>query len=150
MAVEVVPARLTHVGPIASRMREIDRIECLAMGHSPKQALRNGFTLSELALTALVDGRPEAMFGIVVTSALDRKAVPWMLGTDEVYRHGRELIKWGPHIIASLVDSSRVLSNLVSAQNSQAIRLLKRWGFTVEDEIQVIRDVPFRAFWMIR
>src|SRR3546814_1951556 len=105
---------------------------------------------SDVCSSDLVDGRPEAMFGIVVTSAMDRTAVPWMLGKDEVYRHGRELIKWGSRIIASLVDSSRDLSNLVSAQNSQAICLLKRWGFTVEAEIQVIRDDTLRAFWIIR
>lgn len=148
--VEVVPARITHVGPIASRIRAIDRLECEAMGHSPKHALRQGFLLSDRCWTALVDGRPEAMFGGVTLSALDRRATVWFLGTDEVYRHGRELLAWGPGLIAQAVDSSRWCGNLVSSANGKAIRLLRAWGFTVEPEEQMVGGVPFRQFWMTR
>lgn len=149
-SVEVVQARVTHIGPIASRMREIDRIECEAMGHGPKQALRQGFMLSDRCWTALVDGRPEAMFGSVTQSAIDRRAIVWFLGTDEVYRHGRILRSWGPGLLRRAVDSSWHASNLVSAANGKAIRLLEAWGFTVEREEQVVGGVPFRQFWMIR
>lgn len=148
--VEVVPARITHVGPIASRIRAIDRLECEAMGHSPKHALRQGFLLSDRCWTALVDGRPEAMFGAITWSALDRRSTVWFLGTDEVYRHGRELLAWGPGLIARAVDSSRWAGNLVSSANGKAIRLLRAWGFTVEPEEQMVGGVPFRQFWMTR
>lgn len=148
--IEVVPARITHVGPIASRIRAIDRLECEAMGHSPKHALRQGFLLSDRCWTALVDGRPEAMFGGVTLSALDRRSTVWFLGTDEVYRHGRELLAWGPGLIAQAVDSSRWCGNLVSSANGKAIRLLRAWGFTVEPEEQMVGGVPFRQFWMTR
>ncbi|KQN09821.1 hypothetical protein ASE85_02485 [Sphingobium sp. Leaf26] len=150
MKVEVVPARVTHIGPVASRIRDIDRIECEAMGHSPKKALRDGFLLSDRCWTALVDGRPEAMFGSVTVSALDRLATVWFLGTDEVYRHGRELLAWGPGLIAKAVDSSWRAGNLVSSANGKAIRLLRAWGFTVEPEEQMVNGIPFRQFWMIR
>ena len=148
--VEVVPARITHVGPIASRIRDIDRIECEAMGHSPKHAMRQGFMLSDRCWTALVDGRPEAMFGSVTISALDRRAAVWMLGTDEVYRHGRALLKMGPALIRLAVDSSWWAGNLVSSANGKAIRLLQAWGFTVDPEEYMVDGVPFRQFWMIR
>lgn len=148
--VEVVPARITHVGPIASRIRAIDRLECEAMGQSPKHALRQGFRLSDHCWTALVDGRPEAMFGAITWSALDRRSTVWFLGTDEVYRHGRELLAWGPGLIARAVDSSRWAGNLVSSANGKAIRLLQRWGFTVEPEEQMVGGVSFRQFWMTR
>lgn len=145
---EIVPARVTHVGPIATRMREIDRIECEAMGHSPKQALRSGFLNSDKVWTAVVDGRPEAMFGVVTVSAIDRTGTPWMLGTDAVYRHGRDLIRLGPYFVAQAVDSSRRLSNLISARNDKAIRLLRAWGFTVERDEVLVGGVPFLRFWM--
>ena len=150
MTVEVVTARATHIGPIATRMRDVDRVECEAMGHSPKKALRDGFLLSDRCWTALVNGRPEAMFGAVTVSALDRRASVWFLGTDEVYRHGRLLIAWGPALIRRAVDSSWSASNLVSSANGKAIRLLQAWGFTVEPEEQLVNGVPFRHFWMIR
>lgn len=119
------------------------------MGHNPKQALRNALMLSDKVWTALVDGEPEAMFGVVVESALTGEAVPWFLGTDEVYRHGRELVMWGPGMISRLRDSNKSLRNLVSAHNRQAIRLLWRWGFTVGKEETVVRGVPFLHFEMV-
>jgi len=149
-SIQVVPSRATHIGPIASRIRAIDRTECEAMGHSPKKALRDGFLYSDMCWTALVDGRPEAMYGVITTSAIEGRAVVWFLGTDEVYRHGRALLALGPRIIARLVDSIGTAGNLVSCQNRQAITLLKRWGFTVEDEISVISGVAFRQFWIDR
>lgn len=148
--IEVVPARATHIGPIATRIRDIDRIECEAMGHSPKQALRSGFLLSDRCWTALVDGRPEAMFGSITLSAIDRRATVWFLGTDEVYRHGRALLRMGPGLIAQAVDSRWQASNLVSSANRKAIRLLEAWGFTVEPEELIVSGIPFRPFWMIR
>lgn len=146
--VRLVPAAFKHINRIANRMREIDAEECRAMGHSPKQALRNGVMLSDKAWTALVDGQPEAMFGVVVENALTGDAVPWFLGTDEVYRHGRELLMWGPGMIDRLRDSRKTLRNLVSARNGQAIRLLRRWGFTVGKEEMLVRGVPFLRFEM--
>jgi ribosomal protein S18 acetylase RimI-like enzyme len=131
-------------------MRGIDQEECEAMGHSPKQALRNGFMLSDRCYTALVDGRPEAMFGAVTVSAIDRQCTVWFLGTDEVYRQGRILLSWGPAMLRRCVDSRWLASNLVSSANRKAIALLRRWGFTVEPEEQMVRGVPFRHFWMNR
>lgn len=148
--VEVVRARVTHIGPIAARMRAIDRVECEAMGHTPKHALRQGFLNSDRCWSALVDGRPEAMFGAVTLSAIDRRASVWFLGTDEVYRHGRLLLAWGPGLIRRAVDSRWKAENLVSSANGKAIRLLEAWGFTVEPEEQMVSGVPFRHFWICR
>lgn len=116
------------------------------MGHSPKEALRRGWRYSSKAWTALVDGQPEAMFGVVVDSALTGEATPWFLGTDEVYRHGRALLMWGPGIVERLCDSRLRLHNLVSARNGRAIRLLRRWGFTVFEEPVMVSGIPFLHF----
>jgi len=127
-------------------MRDIDRRECEAMGRPPKAALRAGLAQSVRAWTALVDDRPEAMFGVVIESALSGAAIPWFLGTDEVYRHGRELLMWGPGMIDRLHDSRMTLRNLVSSENRRAIRLLEKWGFEVSADEQEIRGVMFREF----
>lgn len=124
----------------------MDAMECRAFGREPKTALRVGLANSAQAWTALVDGRPEAMFGVVVNSVLTGDAVPWFLGTDEVYRHGRELLAWGPGIVERLHDSTLTLRNLVSVHNSNAIRLLERWGFTVRKEVIVSGGVAFYPF----
>jgi ribosomal protein S18 acetylase RimI-like enzyme len=131
-------------------MREWDRMECMALGRDPKAALRGGVWHSRLCWTALVDGRPEAMFGLSVASAIEGRGVPWMLGTDEIYRHGKELMLYGPALVAYMTDSTPILENLVSSGNHRAIRLLSRWGFTVEDEEHVFGGLPFRYFRMNR
>lgn len=144
--VRLVPAEWRHINRIAGHMRAIDAAECRAMGREPKQALRAAFMTSEKAWTALVDDVPQAMFGVVVESLIDRIGTPWFLGTDEVYRHARELIMWGPGILSRMGDSSRRLANLVSADNHRAIRLLRKWGFTVNDNEVIVRGVAFRQF----
>lgn len=144
--VAVVHAERRHINVIANRLRDIDREECTAMGRTGKEALRLAHTTSAKAWTALVDGRPEAMFGVVVEDLISGIGTPWFLGTDEVYRHGRELLMWGPGFVSRLSDSSKRLANIVSARNRRAIRLLQRWGFTVETDEVSVRGVAFRHF----
>lgn len=131
-------------------MRDIDRIECAALGRSPKQALRQGLIASTEAWTAKLDGIPHAMFGIVHTSLIDREAMPWFLGSDETYRHPREMLIFGTRLVAHWLDSSELLSNVIMTANVRAIRLLKRWGFTVGDEERMIGGHAFLDFWVAR
>lgn len=144
--IDLVRAEIRHIGRIAAGIRAIDREECEAMGRSPKQSLRLGLLTSDKAWTALLDGRPVAMFGVVTTDAIGGEATPWFLGTDEVYRHARAFIMWGPGMLSRMGDSRTRLSNLVSAHNSRAIRLLRRWGFEVGSDEVTIRGVPFLHF----
>lgn len=149
MRVEIVAASPLHVGPIATRMREIDARECEAMGHRPKDALRAGMRQSLWSLTAIVDERPEAMFGVVAQSMVDCRAVPWFLGTDRIYGCGRHMLTKGRDVIALMRRTFSTLENVVSVENVRAIRLLKRWGFEVGDEVTIYGDVPFVPFRMV-
>ena len=124
----------------------MDLRECLAVGKTPKQALRDGVLLSSVAWTALVDEKPVAMFGVVVDSVLDQKGTPWFLGTDEVFQHGRSLLLWGDALVSRLQDSKLTLSNIVCAENDAAIRLLKKWGFTVSEDQFELGGETFREF----
>lgn len=142
----IVPAQARHVAFLARRLRVIDRIECEAMGRSAKQALRHGLAASARCWTALVDDEPHAMFGVVVESALSGEAIPWFLGTDRVRDYGRALLAEGPALLDDMHRFGRRLRNFVSSDNEQAIRLLERWGFTVEQEQIVMRSIAFRRF----
>jgi hypothetical protein len=127
-------------------MRPVDVQECRAFGHHPKQALRESLLASSKAFTALVDDRPEAMFGLVVNSALTGEGAPWFLGTDVVWRHARALLIFGPSLLAHFHDSTARLSGLVSGDNAAAIRLLRRWGFSVSADMSMVGGVGFCAF----
>jgi hypothetical protein len=131
-------------------MREADVIECRAMGHSPKEALRIGLRASSICFTAKVDGRPEAMLGLVVNNALCGDGTPWMLGTDAIYDHPREMLTWGPRILALMLDSTPRLSNVVAIENTRAIRFLRRLGFAIREGVIVFAGTEFVTFEMER
>lgn len=116
------------------------------MGHSPKQALRNGIMASSLCYTATVDGRPEAMFGLVITSALGGDGVPWMLGTEAIYDHPREMLRWGPRFLSQFRNSTPTLRNVVAVSNARAIRFLRRCGFQIGKEVIVFAGTEFVTF----
>lgn len=147
-AVEIVPARLTHVGPVAARMREADRLECIALGRLPKEALRIGLRTSLKPLTVLIDGRPEAMLGVMPLSLIKGSGLAWMLGTEDLYRQKRALVTWGPEVLGWIADGLRDLSNIVSAENDRAIRFLRFLGFHVGGPVQVHGGVAFVPFHM--
>jgi hypothetical protein len=144
--VELRPASPAHIGTIARRMREHDVAECAAFGHTPKQALRGALASSSIAFTAFADGRAEAMMGLVVTNALCGEGSPWMLGSEAIYDHPREMIRMGPRILALMADSTPSMSGLVGAGNARAIRLLRRWGFAVGDVSSARCGVSFVSF----
>ena len=127
-------------------MRTDDVMECAAMGRTPKQALRDGLIASTQCFTALVDGRPEAMFGLVVTSALNGEGTPWMLGTDAIYDHPRAMLRWGPRFVAAMLDSTPALSNLVVVDNVRATRFLRRLGFSIGEDRIMFASTEFVTF----
>jgi len=116
------------------------------MGHGPRQALRSGLLASSMCLTAMVDGRPEAMFGLVVTNALCGEGSPWMLGSDAIYRHPRVMLRRAPGILSAMFDSTPTLGNLVAEDNHRAVRFLRRIGFTIGKEVTMIAGTRFVLF----
>lgn len=127
-------------------MRPADVAEVTACGHTPKQALRLGLVGSEWAMTAKVDGKPEAMFGLVVQSAMGGEGAPWFLGTEEVYRHPREMIRMGPVMLRRMLDSTPRLENVVGTFNAPAIRLLRAWGCHIGKEVIMFAGAEFVTF----
>ena len=56
-------------------------MECAVFKHTPRQALRLGLANSYLSFTVLIDGKPEAMFGVVTASLIEGSGTPWLLLT---------------------------------------------------------------------
>lgn len=142
----LVPAEREHADLLAPRLRGIDRIECEAMGRTGHDALRHGVLASAESWTALVDGEPQAMFGVVVESVAGSLGIPWFLGSEQVSAHGRTLVAMGPALVGAMHRHGRTLRNFVSSDNRPAIRLLEHWGFDVEHEVVRMRGVAFRPF----
>lgn len=128
-------------------MRAIDRLECEAKGRAPAHALRYSLASSSFALTVLIDGSPHAMFGVTAYSLAEGVGRPWFLGSDEVYRHPREMMRRGGDVVEFMQDSFRRLENVIAAANDRGIRMLRFWGFEVGEKVQVFGGTDFLPFW---
>ncbi|RSY83114.1 hypothetical protein DAH66_12660 [Sphingomonas koreensis] len=147
MRVELRRASPAHIGTIAARMRQADRVECEAWGATPKRALRSAFHASVIAATAFVDGRAESMMGVVPVNAIEGVGRPWMLATDRAFDCARAMLVLGPAIVERLHERFSRLENHVWAGNDRAIRMLRRWGFELGDAAEQVGGVDFVPFW---
>lgn len=146
--IRLVPAQPEHIEPIASRMRAADKEEVGAFGRSPDQALHLGLISSVDCYTAMIDGKPEGILGLRPLNILEGEGAPWLLGTEELYRHPRAWLHLAPKIISRWRDSTKSLSSLVGKKNARAIRLLRRLGFQIGGEPMTIGGVEFVTFSM--
>jgi hypothetical protein len=143
-SIDIVPAEAGHVGAIAARMRPADRDEAWAAARlTPEAALLLSLSVSPLAWTGRVDGRPECMFGA------GNGGVPWLLGTDAVERHALAFLRSNPAYVARMQARFGRLSNWVDARNATSIRWLRWLGFTIgEPRPYGPLGLPFHPFWM--
>lgn len=142
----LVEAEPSHIPYLARHMRDADVEECAAFGRAPAAALTHGVVSSLWALTAIVDDAPHAMMGVVSRSMIEGIGVPWMLGTERVYDHARDLVRFGPAIIAEMHATFGHLENLVSAGNARALRFLIHVGFEICDTPINVGGVSFVHF----
>jgi len=145
--IELVPATEEDVETVAANMRAVEVNECRAFGRSPVEALRRGLKSSRVCRAARLNGEPVAVYGLLITSLMGGVGSPWMLGTDEIARRGRSLMRIARATIAEWQVVTPLLSNNVHAENAVSIRWLTRLGFTVEPKVFDIGGEPMRRFW---
>lgn len=150
--IAIIPAGTDHIASIAARMREADRIEVMASsGSSPHHALMNSLEYSDRAFTALVDGRPEVMFGVASLNVLTATGAPWLLGTDAVVAHQRQFLRRSLCWKEKLFEGYETLMNFVHDDNVVSKRWLTWMGFKLHEPFTMgRRGEAFRLFDMRR
>lgn len=91
MIYEIVPARALHIKPMAAKLRQAHAIEMGQFGFDPRRALHDAVRQSHFARTALVDGQPEAMWGLMGTLLADG-ALVWFVMSDRAAAHPRLIV----------------------------------------------------------
>lgn len=129
-AVEVAPATPADAAWVEANLRAADAAEMRALARGPGEVLRC-VERSRWALAARVDGTPACVFGLADGAGV---GVPWLLGTDLVAQHRRVLVRHAPAYIGQMLAESGRLWNVVHARNLQAVRWLRRAGFTLHPE----------------
>lgn len=149
---QIVEAVDDHIATIAERMRQADRDEVMASGgKAPAEALSGSLAKSSQAWTALVNGRPEVMFGVGDLNILTRTGCPWLLGTDAVGEHYRLFLRQSVMWREQLLGRYEVLRNAVDDRNEVSKRWLRWMGFTLYEPMPLgVNGEPFRLFEMRR
>jgi hypothetical protein len=121
---------------VAANMRVDDRIEVYAShGHTPIEALTNGVSRSKLCSVALINDEPCAVFGLVVENILTGFGVPWLLGTDLIFKHRRVFIEHTRSGVDEMLQLCPRLSNWVHCDNIKSIRWLSSMGFSFSEPL---------------
>jgi hypothetical protein len=131
--VDIVSAFADDVAFIAERMRLGDVAELAASsGRTPLEALSRAQKLSDRSWTVLVDGVPEAMFGIAVRGD---DGCAWLLGTDWLDSPAarRPFAQHSYSYVAKMHKLAPRLYNYVDARNERSIQWLLHLGFGAAD-----------------
>lgn len=151
-AVNFGPVVPGDVAFVARRAREADRVEVYESSRRDvRTALRMSVERSERTMTVTVDGVPAAICGVGRLSLLSTVGVPWMIGTDAVFKHQRELMLHTPAIVRRMMQTHSVLRNMVHDDNKASIRWLRRVGFRMSEPVAAgWRGAMFRVFEMYK
>ncbi len=151
MRAVLVPAQAEHIDAIAARARPQDVAELWAVCRTtPAEAMARGLATTANAYTALMDGRPVAMFGASPYSILGGMGTPWMIGTTDLRRWSaqKELLRVAAPAVARMqAEFPALLFNVVDQRNRAAQRWLRWLGFQFLDPIPLGPDgltfIPF-------
>lgn len=133
------PPTEDDIAHVAAHIRSIDALECrLIANASPAEAIEACLDRSDWALCARVDDEPQCIFGVTPEqSLLGDDGHPWMLGAYSLSRHARALLAHSRPYVDRMLESYQRLTNVVHADNRQAIRWLRWLGFAFKDPIDV-------------
>lgn len=133
---------------VAARMRVADAMEvAAAAGHTPIQALSAAVQTSTFSFTAVIDGVPEGVFGIVSRGVT---AEIWMLGTDDLVKDPALFMSETSRVIDQWATQFSVLHNFVDDENVVAKEWLTRVGFTLaEPRPYGVGQLPFCYFYRV-
>lgn len=128
------PATLEDAFDLEPRLRDQDVVELTALGHpSMLTALTSSIAMSEESWAFEVDGVVHAIGG--VTDAGDGTAIPWLLGSSDLFSHRKALMTLPAQCIQRWASKYPLLTNFVHTENKVSIAWLKRLGFTIHPPI---------------
>lgn len=141
-------ALMEDASAIAPHLRDADKNEITASsGPYHEKAILYSILSSEAWTVCLPDGTPICIFG--VGDDTQGGGIPWMIGTDEMTKYRKPLIKDARKWVLKKLEDFPVLWNYVDSRNRVHIKWLHHIGFTVSaipEYIGYDPEVPFYNF----
>ncbi len=126
MNIDFVPLRPEHTA-IVPYLRQADIDEIHAMTEIPPAvAVSYSIANSERGFTALLNGRPCAVFGV-------QQGCIWLVGTDDISKHPVTFYRLSKKIFSQLKKGYPVLENFVHVNNTLSLRWLQWLGFHIDE-----------------
>lgn len=108
-----------------------DERELLAQGVEVEWAIRNSIKTASECVAALADGKLLCITG-VSSENLTGDIYPWLLGTDEMQKHPRAVLKYSRMLLQRWQARHPYMTNWVDARHHRAISWLTHLGATLE------------------
>lgn len=146
MNIEIRAALASDVPAVVARARAADVAEMAACGTTVADAIESGMRRSDWTLTGLVDGVPVCIFGVAPVSVLGGVGAPWMLAAGGLEQAQVPFLRASRPAVAEMRRTYPRLMNVVSAQNTLAIRWLRWLGFQFNHAPIELRGHTFLLF----
>lgn len=132
MNVELSPVTEQDIEELLADMLPADRAEVLALGHDLEWAVRNSVTTSLECVAIRKNGRLASLTGLGQPLALDEAAQPWLLSTNLILRHPRDVLRLSHLIFERWRSEHPYMVNYVDVRHERAIRWLGWLGADFE------------------
>jgi len=134
----VAPSRLEDCYALAATMRRSDAMECLDLGMTPKQAIRECYRGGVLRKTYFVDGEIAAMSGLN-GNLLSDVGHPYLLTAAPIERVPVWFMKTYRAAVAEMLAMRPILVLQVAESYTKSIRMLELAGFSIGEPKRIGR-----------
>lgn len=111
-------------------LREKDRLECLAGGMEPEQAVRRSVAGADRAFAHYLNGEVLCIWGYRIEDAATKAATMWLLTTDLVFGNEIAFARESLRMNKMLMQLFSRVTVLVHNDYAESIRWLEWLGFT--------------------
>lgn len=140
----VEPAVIEHIQPMALALDDEEKRALEDAGRPPLYAITNMFHGSEERWTALIDGKPVAMWG-VTGSRLETTGEVWLVVAQSIRGQKFAIVRQAMRSLARMFESKAVLTSSTFCGDVRASKFAKALGFKIEREDNINGLPIFRA-----
>lgn len=146
MKIEIVQATEKHAKDLAPSIRREDKWEVMcSSGLNSHDALTQSVQFSRIAWTALLDGKPEIMWGAAPFPPKEGWGIVWLMSSEEMYRIPKRFLVESVRYVDKMFDIFDTLFNYVHVENMKSRKWLEALGFKAIhlDPTYGVAKVPF-------